>query len=228
MIYTFLADISCIEVPCTNSYLGDKVVGYIELLKNPRAKKERSCAYILLSHAVKELFGKNPEIIWADNGKPRFADENIYFNISHSRDLVAVTISDRGAVGVDAEGEIDPERGRRLEMRFFSGLTFSDSHLDVKYIYSKIDSEGNVCFSEFAEADDGKLISSDGRLTMSSVPHSESFSARWTLYEARLKCDGGGFTSLPCLDMLLLESRADIKKIKVNSQVYYLTTATGK
>ncbi len=206
--------------------LRGEVLEHISSAKNEGLKNERIAAYSLLSLVTKKIFGKEPRIIWSENGKPAYENERIYFNLSHTAGLVAVCISDERCVGVDVEGEIPPERADRLEARFFSGLTFSDSQLSVKYLYADA-CDGEITFFDLSEMD-GRLLCPEKNITLSAVYHSDSFSARWTLYEATMKSGGGGFTSLPCLDMLLLDTLADIKKININSTVYYLATAASK
>ncbi len=226
MICTVIADIRNVTPECPFYKLGDEVKDHIFAAKNPNLRKERIGAYLTLYALTERIFSSSPKIIWANNGKPFYEDENIYFNISHSKDMIAVSISDTKQIGVDIEGEIDSDKAQRLEDRFFRGLTFSDAPLAADYLYARVSSCGNVEFFEIASSGGFSVENEDVIIT--SVQTSDSFSARWTLYEATMKSGGGGFTSLPCLDMMLLESRADIKKIKNSSGVYFITTATSK
>ncbi len=213
MIYTVIADISNFFADPPALPLGEEVKRHIMSAKNEELRRQRCGAYLVLSEITKRLFEKSPKIIWSENGKPKYEGEKIYFSISHSDGAVAVSISDTANIGVDIETEIPKERAARLEARFFPGLSFSDRPIDVKYIFQR--------------------LSKDGLLTetledFKSVNFSESFSARWTLYEAAMKSGGGGFTSLPCLDMLLLETGADIIKTVINNNIYFVATAKAK
>ena len=66
----------------------------------------------LLAKMYKDRFGKTmPEILVTDRGKPYFADGSAYFSISHTKNHVFCTLSDR-PVGLDAE-----ETDRQIDLR---------------------------------------------------------------------------------------------------------------
>lgn len=71
------------------------------LIKN---KKQTILGYYLLNKLLKSSYDlyKIPEIIFNENGKPLFKEINIYFNISHSEELVACAISSKN-IGIDIE-----------------------------------------------------------------------------------------------------------------------------
>ena len=72
-------------------------------LRNVPDRRRCIMAYALLSHAMADI-GVNdlPKISEDTNGKPYFADSDIFFNISHAGERVIVAISD-AAVGCDVE-----------------------------------------------------------------------------------------------------------------------------
>ena len=202
-----------------------ELLDHIRSVSNERLRKERCGAYLLLSAVVKNMLGFVPEVKFSQNGKPFFEREwGIYFNLSHTNDLVAVSLSDEGSVGVDAEAEISPERAARLEARFFSELSINSRPLDVRYAFCKIDESGEIDLAA-VEADFSSEICIH-KSTVARVNYTCDFGARWTLYEASLKCNGGGFTSLPCLGMLLLETKADVLRLKTDHGEYFITTAS--
>jgi len=209
--------------------ISSEIMEHILKANDPRLKSERCAAYYLLSALCKKIIGFTPKIVWNNIGKPSFVNNCFHFNLSHTKNMVAVSVSDQGAVGVDVECEISEERAARLERRFFSELSISDRPLDVQYFYCRINSFGGefIPLSEnFSEV--GEVFCDNAVLPIRSFKKtfvSESFSAKWTLYEASLKCDGGGFTSLPCLNMLLLETKADLILVETEDEKYYLSTS---
>ena len=252
MIYTVIADISEFDAEkflatceCEEEYgeikkgavaplpssnysapkLRKEIFEHINSVSNERLKKERCSAYLLLSLVVREFLGFMPQVKFTQSGKPYIdSGSGLYFNLSHTTDLVALSISDEGSVGVDAEGEIAPERASRLEARFFSELSISSRPLDVKYAFCKISEDGR--FSLFTEKEESPTVSKLGGATLSRVNQGASFAARWTLYEASLKCNGGGFTSLPCLGMIILETKVDTVQIKIGCTEFFVTTSS--
>ena len=203
-----------------------EILEHIKSVSNDKFRKERCGAYLLLSAAVKKMLGFMPPVHFSQSGKPYFDEEiKIYFNISHTTDLVAVSISDESAVGVDAEAEISLERAARLEARFFSELSISERPLDVIYAFCEISEDGNILIREIENKNISEIQS--GKTKISSVNQSYSFGARWTIYEASLKCNGGGFTSLPCLGMILLETKSDTVRIVTEDKEFFVTTASS-
>jgi phosphopantetheinyl transferase len=223
------------EIPVLESPVGSfseveiplEVMKHILKANNLRLRKERCAAYYLLSALCQKIIGFVPKIEWNNIGKPCFVNTCLHFNLSHTNNMVAVTLSDQGSVGVDVEGEIEEERAARLERRFFSELSISDRPLKVQYFYCQFGPIGgkfiplDECFSDC----DSILKDSTPIKSFEKIFSSESFAAKWTLFEASLKCDGGGFTSLPCLNMLLLETKADIRLIVTEGEKYYLSTS---
>ena len=205
--------------------LAPEVIDRINKATNPDVKKQRCSSYLLLCALCNKALGYVPKITWTNSGKPKFVNNSLYFNISHTNGIVAVSISDEGAVGVDVEGLIDEARAARLEKRFFSELSISDRPLSVCYYVCRFLDDGMAELVCIDKDNEENADSEDSSIEFKRIHSSEHFSAKWTLYEASLKCDGGGFISLPCLNMLLLECKADLRKFKIADKEYYLTTA---
>ena len=103
--------------------------------KMPAARKERTlrfkrrsdrnrsiCAYALLMHGLGDLFGRTMEgsdirISHSPSGKPFFEGLPVCFNISHSKDRVAVALSPK-EVGCDVECKSDG--ALKIAKRFFT------------------------------------------------------------------------------------------------------------
>lgn len=74
-------------------------------------KKTSLKAWSFLNQKLKELYNisiDKENIIYNEKGKPYLKNDNIYFNISHSKDLIAIII-DNKECGIDIE-YIDYER----------------------------------------------------------------------------------------------------------------------
>ncbi|WP_318357051.1 4'-phosphopantetheinyl transferase AcpT [Enterobacter sp.] len=53
---------------------------------------------------LSRLFSPMPDLVYSEQGKPRFADRNEWsFSLSHSGDDIAILLSDEGEVGCDLE-----------------------------------------------------------------------------------------------------------------------------
>ena len=65
-----------------------------------------------------------------EHGKPYLEGGDAKISISHSDDGVALAVSKDREIGVDMENEIDPERAKRLEKRFFREEILSENALE--------------------------------------------------------------------------------------------------
>lgn len=136
----------------------------------PRERGERAsreARELLFSALEREMSLPPREIKKTEQGKPFFADSQYPpFSISHADGAVAVAI---GAaceeIGVDIE-KISPRLSdTKLTDRFFGGIKLGEN-----------------------EIDDIKIVT-DAKI----LPAYDGAPARFTLGEATVKCDGGGF-----------------------------------
>lgn len=62
----------------------------------------------------------NVTLLTTENGKPYLKDSDIFFNLSHSTNLILIGISRGRKIGVDVEANREKYRWRELADRFFS------------------------------------------------------------------------------------------------------------
>ena len=187
------------------------------------------------------------KIIRGEHGKPEFEMLDLHFNISHSGDAIAVMLSDECEVGVDVECGISPEKEKRLCERYFTELQktrplenasfywFSNrdgrdmlipiipcSDESNELMQNEITINSDVDGNEKALNDD-----SDNRIVL-RAPMQLGFKERWSVGEAIMKCDGGGFATYP--DISALAERAYTKTLALSfgGVEYILTAAVEK
>ncbi len=223
MIYTIICDaygrdisvnkrdchITRQPLPC----LSQSVQNYIDKANNKEVKSERFCAYVSLFSALKCFFElDDPEIERASTGKPYIKDNNkIFFNISHSEGVCAITISDEGEVGVDIQAKQNEDRESRLEKRFLPDLTISKSNLNIRYFLCEFVSE-NV---EFSEINIDEYVGED-------------FLAKWVYSESLIKLTGCGFSEISSVGNIGINAKVEIKEFQLYNKKYALANGIKK
>lgn len=119
-------------------------------------------------------------------GKPYLDGGDAKISISHSNDGVALAVSKDREIGVDMENEIDSKRAKRLEKRFFREEEFYEKALENASLSEKISGENVKAYN----LENGELVS------INLLPTDGSFTSKWTVCEAIMKCDGRGFSAL--------------------------------
>ena len=102
-------------------YLSDYRQKRLSMMSNEKARKESIYAELLLEKAVYPQLKRPLPIITGEFGKPYFADNELYFSLSHSGGLVACAVADF-EIGFDVQLQktCDP----RLAKRFFAEEEF--------------------------------------------------------------------------------------------------------
>ena len=131
----------------------------------------------------------------------------IFINLSHSDGVIAVCISDEGEVGIDIQSEIAPDRAKRLEKRFFDGLSVETQDLEIAYFYCLIEDDKAV----FKTID-------------LSNPQKEDFTLKWACAESVLKLIGSGFSDAGRVIELVRDCKTDVK-LYSNRQSYVIATS---
>ena len=200
------------------------VLERIEKTKNPKEKLERGAAYALLERMYRDAcFGAQmPEIIYTPSGKPHFFEnKDCHFSISHSSGAVTVVIADC-EVGVDIQADLLNEGTKsRVGKRFRDSLLALDKRCGDE-------PEVNFCFYEIRN---GEILPSPNADVIENVTKEKAdgeFYSKWTLLEAALKLDGGGFSSIGSLPGIVGGASFLTVKFDVRGREFALSLATKK
>lgn len=198
----------------------------IEKTKNKEQKACRIAAYLLLEKMIKNVSpcDKMPQIIYTPQGKPRFDEGcgvniSCRFNISHDGGAVAVAVSDT-EVGVDVQSHLaNSESQNRIATRFADALDTLDARSDREPSVS-------FCFFEIKNGEIFERLCDGGapaNLTKEDV--AKDFVARWTVLEAALKLDGGGFASIGNVRAIVERAKFKTVAFNLSGNKYALTVA---
>lgn len=183
----------------------EEISEYIDRAKNDTIREERYAAYSTLLYSLKCLYGvENPKITREKDGKPRIISHDIFFNISHSDGLVAVSLSDKCDVGVDLQSEISPEREERLSARFLSGFSPLPCSLETEYLY----------------LENGRFFTLD-----LPVAKGDKFTERWTTFESVLKLTGYGFGAASDIEKIGQNVKTDTRVIRLDNILFSLSNS---
>ena len=183
----------------------EEIREYIDKAKNSLVREERYSAYSTLLYSLKCLYGiENPRIMREKDGKPRLVSHDVFFNISHSDGLVAVSLSDKCDIGVDLQSEISPEREERLSARFLSGFSFLPHPLEISYLY----------------LENGRFFTLD--LPMAK---GDKFTERWTTFESVLKLTGDGFGAASDIEKIGQNVKTDTRVIRLDNILFSLSNS---
>ena len=222
MIRILLADTEQIDV---NSVLG-KAVLPSDVGGTEKNNKERVGAYALLSFAISaytDMDLSDVSVSRDQYGKPRLTDLQggtlpIHFSISHSAGIVAVAISDEGEIGIDLEPRVQEDRAERLSRRLAGSLPPQD--FSCESIADLV--------TVFRLMEDGTPAEVGGVVSDVACQKHLPFTARWTVMEAVMKCDGRGFAAVSDIQGLYREHGVGTTAISIGGRVYYLSLATVK
>ncbi len=122
---------------CSSEENFEKYISYLEENEKKEAMQKKSLKmrrqYVfsrcLLKYAVFKNGIKYTKILRDANGKPYFESREIYFNISHSEEYIAVALSDRN-IGVDVQ-KIQEKKGISSAVKN-KAFTLSEQRLEKK------------------------------------------------------------------------------------------------
>lgn len=162
------------------SYMCDSRKARVKELKNEHSKSCTIAGEIIARKLLSDVAGKTPEyfIISIDcNGKPQIKNhEGLFFNISHSKNKIAVVVSDE-EIGIDIEVM------RPYSLRLAKKICNKE---ELLYIFGHHPYE-----TEFTENTSKETL--------------HRFFEVWTAKEAYFKCIGTGLPSLRKMKALSLD-----------------------
>ena len=103
--------------------MGDELKRHIKEYKSNVSLSASCSAWWLLYRTILDIGEQPGEVVFGKYGKPYFRNKNIYFSISHSKDICAIVISEI-PVGIDIEC-CERKYNRRL---YEKTLTESEKH----------------------------------------------------------------------------------------------------
>ncbi|MBF0575699.1 4'-phosphopantetheinyl transferase family protein [Dysgonomonas sp. GY617] len=146
------------------------LVDFTQTVSSSARTFERIAVRVLL----KTLLNEEKTINYHPNGKPYFEDQSINLSISHTKDYVAVILSQSPLVGIDIEYISD--RVKRVRSRFISDLEYIDSENEIIHLLlhwsaketmykalskEKIDLKNNFHIHSFAPQQQGSFKASE-------------------------------------------------------------------
>jgi phosphopantetheinyl transferase len=222
------------------SIISPDIVKYINETGNEKTKKERISAYTSLFFSLYTIFNVKPnEILRTEFSKP-YIREKVFFSISHADELTVVSISDVTEIGVDIQGLISEERGRKIEDRFLSDFEYLEENFDVSYLYLTVDGEGKLRFLPLTEDFDMSIINGAYKQTQNNCETIENeiltlsedenldlthYTKIWTAAEAMSKLHGGGLSDFKRINEIAKSSLCRHNCIKLFNETYILTNA---
>lgn len=217
MIYTIISTIQKNEIEENRDcralrqplpLLPKEIDDFIKNTKHEKLREERYLAYTSLLSSLKAFFSIDNATVAKDReGKPYLvynteSTHKIHISISHSEDVVAISLSDEGEIGVDIQYKISAERVERLSNRFFSDVEVHSEDMGIKYYYCDI-LENEAVFEEIILDDADK----------------QEYTAKWAYSESVMKLYGRGFGDVNILTDLIKQCQSEAKKSKDNSWI---------
>lgn len=106
----------------------EDLIRFIDTTTSPARILERIAVRVLL----KTLLGEEKMISYQSNGKPYFEDRSVNISISHTKDYVAIILSQSPLLGIDIEYTSD--RVKRIRSRFISDVEYIDPENETLHL----------------------------------------------------------------------------------------------
>jgi phosphopantetheinyl transferase len=243
MIYCVLCDISAVRdtsgaLAQTSAY----GISRAFLGTGTAHEKRRAAAYSALGAVYERLSAtigraeKLPSLSRDLVGKPRFTSAcGVFkgFSISYSGELVAIALSDTdGALGVDIESERQLKNPEKIENRLCGGVCEDLGFIEsggVSYYLVALSTDGRM--RSFVKIPDASLEYLGREKNYTSAKEKRRGDTetpllqKWTLTEALLKADGGGFCSIQDIDRIKSHALCESVSLILNGKRIYTSVA---
>lgn len=213
----------------------------IESTKSEDVRRNRICAYLLLREMIKENYDflfpgikdtygddvnsycDSTGLTFSKSGRPSFLNIDVDFSISHTNGAVVIAVSFNGKekVGVDVEevSQKNEDAAKRFISRYMKNGEIKSG--DLLFTFDFYD-DREVAVYKLKENGCEKV--SNLTLTEDTVTK-ETHLRQWTSTEALLKCDGGGFSSLPRINDVRRKNAVDNGIVIIHGQKYSISVA---
>lgn len=193
--------------------------------------EERVCAYALVERLISDVgaFTSAVTVCEGERGKPYIKALPGGFSISHTRGLAMLAYNSNGEIGCDAEAvhTLSCDRVKKIEDRFLKKYSGECEVLDeqVEICVFTVTDEGGLkeVFSDSINDPESLTKAKEG-----CISRDLSRVGKWTLAEALLKLDGGGFSSLCSIEKLEKSSRVFASRIDLAEGKYDIAIAIKK
>ncbi len=218
------------------AYLSDELCNRLDKTANPMLYRERSSAYILLSHLISKHMKTTDKckVLFTPEGKPYLEGGGVSFSVSHASGIACVAISSGDfKLGVDIEFSCEGVRDASAVVRRF----MKDAYLDPRPLGDYIMPPEDAAWDfgpTFSLRQVTPVVSSEGEamLKLSGIRPISGLSGgaleRWTLGEALLKMDGRGFSAVSELDEISSGAHLYSTALCVGENILFLSLAVEK
>ncbi|MGI5977830.1 MAG: 4'-phosphopantetheinyl transferase family protein, partial [Candidatus Limivicinus sp.] len=120
--------------------LSDYRMSRLKNLKGKMQRQQSIGAGLLLNYAIQRLapgMGIPPDIVTGKYGKPELRGGELFFSLSHSKNMAACAVSD-GEIGIDIQ--ITSDGSEKLIKRIFreDERKYIESHPDRQYAFTEL------------------------------------------------------------------------------------------
>ena len=142
MMKLYWSDILDLNFPSNNvDCLSLERIKYLESIKNEKRKKQSYFVWKLLEYVL-GINNISCEFLVNENGKWQAKNNEIYFSLSHSENIVAVVIDDN-IVGVDIE-KVD-EKINKIKKKILTNIPTDVSTCELTRLWTENESRYKSC-----------------------------------------------------------------------------------
>lgn len=226
MIKAFFLDTTALLAEYAEQIINDTpaLAGVIDA-RSPERRRESEAGYILLLAVMRRLgISELPRVLRREGGKPYLEGCPISFSLSHRPGAALLAISDEGEVGADVEIMKDRCRIERVVERTLGKTEHIETkNLECELILCVMNERGEVKFL------DDIAMYENHSLHIEQKNAADTPYLAWTLLEAALKVDGGGFADYARRAEIISSVSASHYEVRTSGDSYAVSvTADGQ